>query len=263
MAKQVPPLLSFNRGEVSRHALARVDVDKLRLAAETQENWLPFVLGPMMLRPGLQYVGKVAHDARNRLIPFVFSNSDVALIELTPHLIRVWIATGEGETLVTREAVSTTIVNGDFSAAGGWDLTSGTTSGATALIANNVLTLNCAPVGGRAQCMQQIAGGLVDMDKRHAVKVVVERGPIHFYIGSTSGGTDLVGFSTLDTGSHSLTFTPTGAVYIHIKSTDPREKIVGSVTIEPAGRWRSRPPGTRTICGRCVLTQSGDIIFCA
>ncbi len=114
MAKQVPPLLSFNRGEVSRHALARVDVDKLRLSAERQENWLPYVLGPMMLRPGLQYIGAVSGDKENRLIPFVFSNSDVALIELTPNLMRVWTVTDDNETLVTRGGVTTAIVNGDL-----------------------------------------------------------------------------------------------------------------------------------------------------
>jgi hypothetical protein len=111
--------------------------------------------------------------------------------------------------------------------------------------------------------MQQIAGGLVDMDKRHAVKVVVERGPIHFYIGSTSGGTDLVGFSTLDTGSHSLTFTPTSAVYIHIESTDPREKIVGSVTIEPAGPMEIATTWDEDDLRQVRFDQSGDIIFCA
>lgn len=232
MAKQVPPLLSFNRGEVSRHALARVDVDKLRLSAEIQENWLPFVLGPMTLRPGLQYVGKIAGDKSNRLIPFVFSNSDVALIELTPNLMRVWNAAGDSETLVARRAVTTAIVNGDFSAPAGWDLASGTTSGATALIANNVLTLTCAPIGGRALCTQQIPSGLVDINVPHAIKIVVTRGPIRFYAGSTSGGTDLVSFTTLDTGTHSLAFIPTRDVYLHIESTDPQEKIVDSVTIE-------------------------------
>ncbi len=263
MPKQVPPLLSFNRGEVSRHALARVDVDKLRLSAERQENWLPFVLGPMMLRPGLQYIGKVVGDKPNRLIPFVFSNSDVALIELTPNLMRVWSVAGDAETLISRAAVTTTIENGDFSSAGGWDLSSGTTSGATAVIANNVLTLACAPVGGRARCTQQIASGLVDIGKPHAVKVVVERGPIHFHIGSTNGGTDLVSFTTLDTGTHSLSFTPSGSIYIHLESTDPREKIVAGVTVEPAGAMQIETTWDENDLRHVRFDQSGDVVFCA
>lgn len=263
MAKQVPPLLSFNRGEVSRHALARVDVDKLRLSAERQENWMPYVLGPMMLRPGLQYVGTIAGDKPNRLIPFVFSNSDVALIELTPNRMRVWTVSGDREALVERPSVTTAIVNGDFSSPAGWDLTSGTTSGATALIANNVLTLACAPVGGRARCTQLIASGLVDIGKSHAVRVVVERGPVRFYAGSADGGTDLTAFTTLDTGTHSLAFTPAGAIYLHLESTDPRETIVGSVTIEPAGPMQIETAWDADDLPHLRFDQSGDVIFCA
>lgn len=263
MAKQVPPLLSFNRGEVSRHALARVDVDKLRLSAERQENWMPYVLGPMMLRPGLQYIGAVAGDKPNRLIPFVFSNSDVALIELTPNLMRVWSVADDSETLVTRGSVTTTIVNGDFSSPAGWDLTSGTTSGASAVIANNVLTLTCAPIGGRAQCTQQISSGLVGIGTPHAVKIVVERGPIRFYVGSASGGTDLIAFTTLDTGTHSLSFTPASAIYLHIESTDPQEKIVASVTVEPGGPMDIETTWDEDDLRHVRFDQSGDIIFCA
>ena len=56
------PLYSLNAGEVSKIALARVDVAKLRMAAQCQVNWLPYVMGPMMLRPGLFYVGEVLGD---------------------------------------------------------------------------------------------------------------------------------------------------------------------------------------------------------
>jgi hypothetical protein len=47
------PLYSLNAGEVSKIAVGRVDVAKLRMAAECQVNWLPYIVGPMMLRPGL------------------------------------------------------------------------------------------------------------------------------------------------------------------------------------------------------------------
>src|SRR5689334_12911244 len=99
-------LLALNRGEVSRHALARVDLEKMRLAAEEQVNFMPFVLGPMMLRPGLQYIGGVRGNLACRLVPFVFSNSDLALLELTPLTLRVWTVAGDIETLVTRPAVA-------------------------------------------------------------------------------------------------------------------------------------------------------------
>jgi hypothetical protein len=39
-------LYALNRGVVSRLGLARMDVKKLAMAAQTQTNWMPRVLGP-------------------------------------------------------------------------------------------------------------------------------------------------------------------------------------------------------------------------
>jgi hypothetical protein len=77
------PLHSLNAGEVSKIALARVDVAKLRMSAECQLNWLPFVVGPMMLRPGLIYIGEILNDNPAKLVRFIYSKTDTALIELT------------------------------------------------------------------------------------------------------------------------------------------------------------------------------------
>src|SRR6266853_599162 len=77
------PLYSMNAGEVSKIALARVDVAKLRMAAACQVNWLPYVVGPMAMRPGLYYVGGVNGASQTRLLPFVYAKTDTALIELT------------------------------------------------------------------------------------------------------------------------------------------------------------------------------------
>ena len=84
------PLYSLNAGEVSKIAVGRVDIAKLRIAGECQINWLPYVLGPMMLRPGLLYTGEVLGDNPAKLIRFVFSKLDTALIELTANAMRVW-----------------------------------------------------------------------------------------------------------------------------------------------------------------------------
>jgi hypothetical protein len=110
------PLYSLNAGEVSKIALARVDVAKLRMAAECQLNWLPFVVGPMMLRPGLEYVGEVLGDAPGRLIRFVYSKLDTSLIELTANQMRIWI----DEVLLTRPTVSTEILDPYFTGSSGY-----------------------------------------------------------------------------------------------------------------------------------------------
>lgn len=52
--------LAFNRGVVSRYALARIDLKRLALSADEQTNWMPRTAGPMTLRPGLKHLGQVA-----------------------------------------------------------------------------------------------------------------------------------------------------------------------------------------------------------
>ena len=197
------PLYSLNAGEVSKIALARVDVAKLRMAAACQVNWLPYVVGPMTLRPGLFYVAEVLGDAPAKLVQFVFSKLDTALIELTANKMRVWI----NEALVTRAAVPTAIGDPWFLGLGAWG-TLNTTSGAAAAVAGGVCSLSCQPVGGLAQIQQTVAVPSSAFGIEHAIRVVVTQGPVVFRAGSTVGGADLIAQTTLDTGTHSLAFTP-------------------------------------------------------
>jgi hypothetical protein len=109
--KVLHALLSFNRGLVSRLALARIDLKRLALAAETFANWMPRTLGSMMLRPGLGYLGATRSNASSLSIPFVFSVSDTALIELTNLAMRVRVS----DSVITRGSVSSAITNSTFS----------------------------------------------------------------------------------------------------------------------------------------------------
>src|ERR1700720_2337100 len=154
------PLYSLNAGEVSKIAMARVDVAKLRMAAACQVNWLPYVVGPMAMRPGLYYVGEVLGDVPAKLVRFVFSKLDTALIELTANKMRVWI----NEALVSRVAVGTNIADPWFGGGGFWPPPN-PTSGASATIAGGVATLSCPPVGGLAQIQQTIPVAQADWGK--------------------------------------------------------------------------------------------------
>ena len=57
MARENTALVAFNRGRVSQLALARTDIKRIALSAETMTNWVPRVLGSMSLRAGLGYLG--------------------------------------------------------------------------------------------------------------------------------------------------------------------------------------------------------------
>lgn len=230
MARVNAALLALNRGEISRHAMARVDLEKLRLSAETQVNYLPLVLGPMMLRPGTGYLGSVRNNAEATIRPFVFDNNDTAILEFTNQVMRVWI----NDALVSRVTVSTTVTNGDFSSGTGWTLTA--TAGCSATISGGVLTLTTSARGGLTTCSRSVtvAGG--DLNKEHGLRIVVTRGPVTFFAGSTSGGSQYIGRTTLDTGTHSLVLTPTSSpFYVQFESNDRRAKIVDSIQIDSNG----------------------------
>jgi len=251
------PLYSLNAGEVSKIALARVDVAKMRMAAACQVNWLPYVVGPMAMRPGLFYVGEVLGDAPAKLLRFVFSKLDTALIELTANRMRVWI----NETLVSRAAVATSIGDPFFLGLGNW-LTTNTTSGATATVGGGMCTLSCPPVGGLAQIQQTISIAGADLGKEHAIRLVVTQGPVVFRVGSTAGASDIIAQTTLDTGTHSLAFTPsTTNNTIQIESTDAWSKTLTQCSIEAAGTMTLPTPWGAADLPNIRYDQSGDIIF--
>jgi len=110
MPKENSSLLAFNRGLVSKLALARLDIKRLALSAEEQTNWMPRVLGSMMLRPGMKYLGSSKGDKMAMHLPFIYSNDDTAIIELTDQVMRVRI----DDALVSRVAVSTQVLDDHF-----------------------------------------------------------------------------------------------------------------------------------------------------
>ncbi|NWG25364.1 MAG: hypothetical protein HXY30_13300 [Pseudorhodoplanes sp.] len=255
--------LAFNRGEVAKAALARVDQERLQLSAERQANWLPLTLGPMTLRPGWQYCGGIRSDLAPGFIPFVFSNSDLALIEATDGAMRVWLVDEEGESLVERAAVTAQIQNGDFWNAAGWTLsTSG--AGASATIGAGELKLASPASGGLAKAHQSFAIGPGDLDTEHAFRIVVARGPVRFRAGSAESLDDIVAETTLETGVHSLAFTPGVAiVHLELETITAQTKIVTSVAIEGEGALEIPTSWAEADLRYLRHAQSGDVIFVA
>jgi WD40 repeat protein len=110
MPEQNVSRLNFNRGRVSQLALSRTDIERVELSAEEQTNFVPRVLGSMMLRPGLEYIDSTKDNAEAFHIPFVKSTDDTAIIELTDNLLRVRV----DEDVIQSQAVSTTLRNTSF-----------------------------------------------------------------------------------------------------------------------------------------------------
>lgn len=258
MPRQSAPLLAFNRGEISKIALSRVDLVKLQLAAECQVNWEPRVIGPMTIRPGLQYVGEVLGDQRARLLPFVFANGDTALIEITPGFVRFWI----NDVLVTRPAVGTVIGDPSFIGLSLWS-TADTTSGCSATIGAGVLTLTCSAVGGLARAKQTISVAAGDLLKEHGIRLAVSNGPVTVRAGSADGLSDLIAQTVLDTGTHALACTPSGSIYLQIESTDPWAKTLTGATIDPSGPLQIAAPWGAGDLANIRQAESADIVYMA
>lgn len=254
--------LAFNRGLISRLGLARADIKRLAFAAEVHTNWMPRVLGSMSIRPGLGYLGSTYSDSAARFLPFVFSVTDKALVELTALKMRVWV----GNTPITRAAVSSAVTNTDFTAnvtnwtdadeaggVSGW-VTDGGTGGYMQLVGTG---------SAFAIRRQQVSVIASDQNVEHALRIVIARGPVILRVGSSSGDDAYINETTLDTGTHSLAFTPTGSFWIEFKSRLVRATWVDRCSVEAAGVMEVTSPWAEADLGSIRVDQSGDILYAA
>lgn len=258
MPRQTVSLRTFNRGLLSPLALARTDIERTALSAETFDNWMPRNLGSMMLRPGKKYLGSTRNDLTSEFIPFVFSTDDTALCELTDSTLRVWVS----DTLISRTAVSTAVTNGTMTT----DITAWTDNdevgGTSVWVTGDYMGLTG---NGTAAAIreQQITVAAGDQSVEHALDIVIERGPVTLRVGSTSGDDDYISETTLDTGSHSLALTPTGNFFIEFSSRVKRQVLVDSCDIASSGTMEVTAPWASADLGKIRYDQSGDILYIA
>lgn len=258
MAQVTSHIHAFNAGEMSAAAQARIDQEKLRLGADIQENLLPYVVGKAIMRPGTQYLGASKSNNQARGIPFVRSIAAPAAIELTNGYMRVWV----NDALVTRAAVTSTVTNGDFSSATGWTLT--TTGDAVADINSTVsgaLYMSTSSTGSTAYCERSVTTSSAGTE--HALRIVVTRGPVRFLCGSSSGTDDYITETTLDTGIHSLSFTPSGTYYVRFFVQSTPATIVDSITVEAAGVMEIAAPWVTAELLQIKYALSIDVMFLA
>jgi hypothetical protein len=256
MATESQSHWTFNRGIISPLAGARMDLERLRVAASQMTNWMPRVLGPMMLRPGWGYINTTRSNAAAVGIPFVFSSTDVAEIELTAGYLRVLI----DDVLVTRPTVTAAVTNGTFTS----NVTSWTDNdeaGATsAWLTGGYLSL--IGTGANAAIRdQQVTVNEVNVE--HALRIVVARGPVTLRVGSTSGEDDYVSETALGTGTHSLAFTPTGNFFIRFLNRRKAASLVDSVAVEAAGVMDLPTPWGADEIELVRFVQSADVIYAA
>lgn len=256
--RQVDSLYAMNRGIVSRLGLARMDLKRIALAAQRQNNWMPRVLGSMMVRAGWGYLGATLGNAAARFLKFIFATDDTALLELTDSALRIWIQ----DTLLTRVAVTTAVTNGTFDATlASWtDLDE---AGATSAWASPGYMQLVGDGTARAIREQQVTVAGANISKEHALRIVVARGPVYLRVGSTSGGDEYVSETVLLAGTHSIAFTPTGDFYVRFFSSQIPLVWVDSCTVEAAGVVSLPTPWVASNLSSVRYKQSGDVVFLA
>lgn len=246
-------LHTFNRGRISRLGLARTDLDRVKLSAETQTNWMPRALGSMMMRPGLGYLGPTRNNAECRLIPFVFQSTDTALIEVTSTAVRVWV---DGS-IITRGVSGSTIINGSFAS----DLSSWTStdeSGASSTWVFGYMGLHGTRYARavRYQAVTATAG-------THNLSLRVARGPAYIKVGSSKSGDDYLVETAIRTGHYSFSIDTTGNYYIEFSANTEYFALIDSIEVEAAGDMVVDSTWSSSDLGFLRWAQSNDVVFLA
>lgn len=251
MARQHAFAYALNAGGVDPEAIARVDLQKMRLAGEHPvKNLLPRVLGPATLRPGTEFLTGIS--AESRMMRFWKDDGAGYVLIFSANEMRVM----SNGVIQQVQSVATTIATGSWT-----DESDGTATAS----GGSTLTLNATRTHtARLRQSLSVAGG--DQAKAHVLKVVVSAGPIYLRIGTTAGGAELMPTATeaeLDNGTHQIAFTPgTGTVYIDVFSYDAVTRSVSSITFASSGDLVVPTPwSTMAQIEALRVVQSLDVLF--
>jgi hypothetical protein len=245
---------SFAVGVHDTTALPRIDLERMRLAAEVQTNFLAKTSGPGFMRPGLEHINTAS--GITRLKDFVFGATDASAMKFANQTLEIITS----DVAVTRPTVTAAVTSGTFAASTGWTLAA--TDGATSAVSGGFLNLTAEPRGSSASATQTVA--VNEQGTEHALRIVIDRGPVLFRCGSTSGGDEYVSETSLATGTHSLAFTPsTSNFYIQFKSDRRNLKRVDSIVVESAGVMSLPTPWLAADLGKMRFGQSADVVFVA
>ncbi len=255
MARQDIQLLAWNRGVISKLGLARMDLRRFAMSAETQLNFIPRVLGSMMLRPGMEFIDNSLSNGFARNLPFTFGVDDTALLEMAGSL-RVRI----DDVLIKRGVITATVTNPNFSSAlTGWTDASEAGGTATAPAGFALLKGDGTDFGIIRQTITLNESGV-----EHAFRVDVEEGPVRFKVGTVAGEDDYVAETRLGRGLHSLAFTPTTNFTIELANEREFNAWIDSCDLEVSGSTMSiNIPYSTVDLPFLRWAQSADVIYLA
>jgi hypothetical protein len=249
-------MVAFNRGRISKLALARTDFSRTQLSSEIQTNWMPRALGSMMLRPGLGYIGATKSNLQSVSIPFIFAVDDTARLELTNDLMRVWVS----DALVTRAQRHDRDCERHLRLEPHELVGSGRRQRRVGMAGGR---LHVADRDGNAAAKRRQQVTVTDTGVRHALNISINRGPVILRVGSTAGGDEYITETTLETGYHSLAFTPSGDFYVDLFNYNLAASLVDSIAVASSGTMELTSPWGTSDLADLRWDQSGDVVFVA
>lgn len=247
---------ALNVGVVDKDKLHRVDLERMRLAAEDQTNLMCDAVGKAFFRPGFEHLAEARGGAVAKLLPFDAGGQAIYTLEFTPGYLRVW----DHDALVSRPAVTTAITNGAFNSATGWTL--GTDAGTTVQVTGGALKLQAHAPGRRAWARQQVVPG-GNAGTEHGLRITIFRGPVMFRVGTTAGGQEIIRETLLRTGHHSIAFIPSGNFWIEFASDRKHAVYVNDVSVEGAGVMELPTIWAADELNLLRVDQSLDVMFVA
>lgn len=104
------PVISFNKGKLTKQIDARSDVEAYTSGCRILQNMIPRIYGPVERRPGTKYIANVNDNSKkSRLVPFIFSSTIAYKVEFADKIINVYF----GDTAVDTN-ISTPYLEADL-----------------------------------------------------------------------------------------------------------------------------------------------------
>lgn len=248
----------FNRGEIDPAALAREDLKRVNNSASSMINFIPMRLGPMMYRPGTEYIESLSTASIYYMVPFISAVDDTAILafhgtSLEFFVNDVQIETTAGAIAVTNGNFTTNIATWTAVTPGSTSIAwydYGTGDGAAALTGD----------GTNSAVFHQTLGTSAT---ESFLRIVVERAPVVLKLGTTGVSSYDIFSGTLRPGEHVLAFDPSSAVTITFENSRNYRTLINSCVINTGAVDLSIGTNlTNATMSSLRSVQSGDIVYC-
>lgn len=225
MARVATAIANWNKGEWSSKMQGRIDIPAYGAACRKMLNALPLVQGGWIGRAGTRYVAGSKSNGTPSFLPFEFSQNQGFVIEAGDQYFRFFYNPTRAQSFVPTTTAAFT--NGDFaSGITGWTDSSTGSASISYDSTNHRMSLTPAS-GGIAKARQTVT---VPAAQQHSFRFQVFGNPVKVRVGTSAGGTQLLGDVACGPGWHTVSFTSTGtSAYVEFNNDADDAAVVGQI----------------------------------